>query len=155
MALITSFIGEKHNRLSGIIFKINWDNISEHNQGAHGFTYIGVTYFNGSRPQTPITLPLHKSLHERMDNYLALKSRMDEDIAKVRQCLQAILKPCYNMQDARDNLPEDLVKVVPGFIGIPRTREPSYAIQGNAIAERMLQKMRDILDFHSIQKLFI
>jgi len=154
--MIVGFMMSKIQSLVEEIADIRWDNQLAHNQSAHGFTYMGKVYLSpGTPPKMASKLPLHESLHQRMETYLAAQLKLDSEKTKIRQCMQAVLRPCNTLQDARDNLPEHLVEKVYELIGYPRTREPMYALQGNDVGKKALDRMLFILDYHYIQKLFI
>jgi len=124
------------------------------NRPHDGFTYKGKPYdppnlISGKR----VRVPLHPSLYDRMDNFLADESQIWTDRHQISQMLFSVLKSCESLQDIRDALPECLVGSLRYLRGLVRQRPPAYTLNTNPRILRQFEKLLPRIEFYSTARL--
>lgn len=96
---------------------------------------------------------LHPDLNGLAREFLSTYKEVEKEKEQIRQGLILLVRPCNDLQDLRDALPNCITDTVPELAGLERTREPAWTIQGNRRHMRAYEHILPKLEFYSVSRL--
>lgn len=124
------------------------------NKPHDGFTYKGEVFFpTGLMKGARTKVPLHFSLTDQVDDYLADMEKVWTDRHMISQLLVPILVPCESQQDIRDALPNCVVDTLADLKNIKRVREPAFTIVNNDRIYKQYIKALPKIEFYATTRL--
>lgn len=156
--LTASLFVAEERRLNGKIVELNTRNKQVRKLQVDGFLFSGQFYL----PTGVSTVrfgpgqakaPLHDSLVDSMEEYLADQKSIRTDQNLIRQTLFQVLSNCRTDQDFRNALPECLVEHIEGLNRLSRTEEPGYTVRSNPRALRQFQKALPKIELYAATRL--
>lgn len=115
-----------------------------------GFIYKGLTYRHSSIPRGKIEyVGLHSLLYDQMDSFLQDQLATREEIKRISQILLPLIRPCRDLQDLRDALPECLVTSFTNISGLPRTRPVAWCLDPESRHWRQFHNALPIIETYA------
>lgn len=97
---------------------------------------------------------VHPSLAQSVTDHLKDKKKVAFDRVRVRQALAMVLEECRTAQDIRDTLPNCLTEVFDQTRHLSRINPEAFTIQNNPRKLRQYHKLKELIEFYMITRLF-
>lgn len=156
--LVQKLFEAEQRRLDAGINELNALNKQVRNSKVDGFIYGGVFYRPTSGALT-LASPgqakptLHYSLCPQMDAWIADWQTIRDDKALISQMFFRLLKPCKDLRDIRNALPECIVGLVQELKQHPRADEEGWTLRGDERAMRQFHKLLPKIEAYSATRL--
>ena len=101
--------------------------------------------------------PIDPSLVDEVESLMEMENQRNKEILLLRQGLSFIIRPCKTLQDVRDSLPDAIKSILPETRNLQRTREPTWAIEGQEIQmvlhAQQYAQVSDLINVYYINRL--
>lgn len=148
--LIETIVSYDKNRLEEDKLNLIYENHSLGNPH-FGFLFSGNFYsclVTSQARKIADKQPLHSSLMERGSQMHMAFQDLDKNSKIIQQGLSLVLAPCMTTQDARDALPDYLVKDTPDSIkNLSRTRPVAWTLEGYPMRQHTFKVTEDLIMF--------
>ena len=91
---------------------------------------------------------LHPNLYEEGKQYIQAVKKSYMENGQMQMSLRILIRPCSNIDDIRDVLPEAAVRLIPELAGLPRTREEAWTIRDKPIQLQNFKMLKELVEFH-------
>lgn len=140
-------------RLQNRVVELDKQNGEIRRAREYGFQWKGHIFRVAGSPTKVLRVPaLEFALRKEGDDLLRDMQAVEDDKQLVKQVMALLLKPCIDLQNIRDALPESLVELSSQLSGMTRLREPAWTLTDERHL-RQYAKMLDKIDFYAATRM--
>lgn len=96
---------------------------------------------------------IHPDLVSQAREYIASLKKLSQDKQRLRSGLALLLRPCKDMQDIRDALPDSMAPEIATLDTLPRTRPEGWTVAEQPLQKHQLEKTLELVTFYTINRI--